>query len=74
MIDFETRVCGIPCGVRVLNFERHSEPEGSYCEFDTEIYDMRGYRAKWLERKVLESASAQDELDNDVIEHFKRED
>jgi len=35
---------------------------------------MRGCRAKWLERKGLESTWAQDELDDDVIEHFKRED
>lgn len=54
-MKYQTRACGIPCTLMVI--ELWSEPEYSDCpasgEFRFELYDRKGYRAKWLERKVL---------------------
>lgn len=59
--DFETRVAGIPCGVVVLGYRDASdwssnpamaEPEDR--EFEFILVNLRGYRARWLERKLTE--------------------
>ena len=62
MSEFDTTVCGIPCIVRVLSWERYvpakvSGPpeycypsEGGYGEW--EILDRRGRPAPWLEKKM----------------------
>ena len=51
---FPSKISGIPCQVLVNTL--HIEPQtfdcpGS-CDFDYEIYDRKGYRARWLESKV----------------------
>ena len=57
--DFESRVAGIPCKVRVTHYtpyvpESWSGPaEGG--DFEYELLDRKGYRAKWLEAKVTEA-------------------
>ena len=65
MSEFETRVCGIPCIVRVLSWEPYlpakvSGPpeycypaEGGYGEW--EILDSRGRPAPWLEQKMTDA-------------------
>lgn len=62
MYEFEARVCGIPCIVRVTSWEayvpakvsgppEHCYPaEGGYG--DWEILDSRGRPAPWLEKKM----------------------
>lgn len=58
---FDTQIEGIPCQCRVTDYQKGSpalilphggghppEPE----EFEFELYDRKGYRAKWLEKKV----------------------
>lgn len=59
---FDFRVSGIPCFVCVTHYEPYvpanlsghpdnwSPPE--YGEIEFELYDRRGYRAKWLEVKT----------------------
>jgi hypothetical protein len=56
--DMSTRVCSIPCGVVVTNYVEadkgsfHCPPSPE--EFEFELYDRKGYRATWLERKMTE--------------------
>jgi len=53
-----TRIAGIPCKVIVTTFEPYQPggffepPGGGEIEFD--VYDRRGYKAAWLERKLTE--------------------
>jgi len=65
--EIEHRVCGIPCIIGVTDYDGYSPAytsgppencspaEGGTGDF--EILDRRGYRAKWLEKKM----TAQDE-------------
>ena len=52
------RIQGIPCQVDVTHYEPyrpatwHEPASGGEIEFD--VYDRRGYRARWLERKLTE--------------------
>ena len=57
--DFESHVQGIPCKVRVTYATPYvpaswDSPEESG-EFEFELLDRKGYRAKWLEAKVTEA-------------------
>lgn len=62
--ELETRVCGIPCIVAILSWERfvpaktYGPPESCYPEEggcgEWEIRDRRGRPAAWLERKMSE--------------------
>ena len=64
MTEFETRVCGIPCLVKVTYWEPYvpakvyGPPEHCYPseggEGDYEVCDLRGRPAKWLERKMTD--------------------
>lgn len=53
-----TTIAGIPCQVDITYYEPyqsatwHEEASGGELEFD--VYDRKGYRAAWLERKVTE--------------------
>lgn len=57
-----TRIQGIPCQVDVLSYAPyepgswHEPASGGEMEFN--VYDRRGYRAAWLERKVTEDDEA----------------
>lgn len=68
-MTFTTRIAGIPCQCQVIRYNaglpmritgwgfgdaEPPEPE----EFEFEILDRRGRRAKWLERKVGEDEEA----------------
>ena len=56
--DFESHVAGIPCKVRVTYStpyipESFNGPaEGG--DFEFELLDRKGYRAKWLEAKLTD--------------------
>ena len=80
MDEFETRVCGIPCIVRVTSWERYvpakiSGPvencypaEGGCGEW--ELLDLRGRRAQWLERKMKDSDISA--IDEEVFEYMEQ--
>jgi len=65
MTEFETRVCGIPCIVRVTYWEPYlpakisGPPENCYPEEggcgEWEILDARGRPAPWLEKKMTDA-------------------
>ena len=79
--DFETKVCGIPCGVVIERYEVYPPFNGPshMCESDVDYYgyticewhlvDRKGYTAVWLETKMR----SQDRIDieNEIAE-FKR--
>lgn len=79
MTEFESRVCGIPCIVRVTYWERYvpakvSGPpeycypaEGGYGEW--EILDSRGRPAPWLEKKMTDAD--RQEVDAFLFEHME---
>lgn len=57
--DFESHVQGIPCKVRVTYHTpyvpaSYNSPDEDG-EFEFELLDRKGYRAKWLEAKVTEA-------------------
>lgn len=64
----EANICGIPCLAAVINFTSvkgsfsHNAPSDvdyyGYEEIDYVILDRRGYRARWLERKIENDDSA----------------
>ena len=51
---FESNVQGIPCQDQITRsiVERQFGLFPGYCDFEYEIYDRKGYRAKWLEAKI----------------------
>jgi hypothetical protein len=62
IVEIEGTVCGIPCIIAVTDYEGYTPayvsgpPENCYPSEggtgDFEILDRKGYRAKWLERKL----------------------
>ena len=78
---FEARVCGIPCQIEVTYFYGGSPGRTSgpveLCypeeapEIEYELFDRRGYRAKWLEAKACTSRSAEDEIYTACLEHMR---
>ena len=55
--DFETTVCGIPCGVVIDSYTPGDDGNGIDCppeieEFEYTIIDRSGYRADWIEKKM----------------------
>ena len=72
---FDTKVAGIPCQCKVIGYSPYREmkvygsgmgdchpPEPE--DFDFEILDRKGYRAKWLEAKMTKKDQRQ------VLEDF----
>ena len=76
--DFETIVCGIPCGVVIDSFIDIPSYKGSphNCDSDLDYYgytdiewhliDRKGYMASWLERKMDKREIA--DLETEIIE------
>ena len=76
---FEARVCGIPCQIEVTRFYpgdpgRYSGPielcypeEAPEVEF--ELYDRKGYRARWLEEKL--TSTDEDAIVETCLEHLR---
>lgn len=52
--DFDSKIAGIPCQVLVTEcfYEAPSHDCPGADTFEFELYDRKGYRAKWLEAKV----------------------
>lgn len=53
---YPVKVCGIPCYALVTDY--HAGWEGSYweppehSEVEFDLYDRKGYKANWLEKKM----------------------
>jgi len=45
--------------VKALVIERSTWDYPGYSEFEFELYDRKGYRAKWLERKIENNSDEQ---------------
>ena len=81
MTEFETAVCGIPCRVRVTEWEPYcpavlradpddsSEEEGGHGTW--EILDRNGRPAPWLERKITGQELAQ--LEHEIYNHMEND-
>ena len=71
--DFESKVAGIPCKVRVTYYTPYvpasynGPAEGG--DFEFELLDRKGYRAKWLEAKVTEADV--DRLEKEYEDYLK---
>lgn len=72
--DFDTTVCGIPCGIAIDSYTPYDpgngidDPGEPEC-WEYTIVDQGGYRAPWIERKM----TAEDEriLDEEIAEHIR---
>lgn len=72
---FDSRVSGIPCQIKPLSYSpglpgrTWGDPDDCYPdedeEFEFEVYDRRGRRALWLEKKL------KDEDYNRILEEYK---
>ena len=79
MTEFESRVCGIPCIIRVKYWEvyipaqRSGPPERCYPaeggEGAWEILDRNGRPAAWLERKMTDDDRYR--IDEEVFNHME---
>ena len=79
--DFETRVCGIPCGVVIDRYHRtpatHSyraeTPEEYYGDLEIEYFlvDRKGYKADWLQNKM--DQYDKEELEIQITQHQETE-
>lgn len=78
--DFESNVCGIPCVVVV---ERYEVVKGSrsdnavsdadyrgWQEIEFRIFDRRGHRAEWLERKAKEDDRIR--IENEILSRIEK--
>jgi hypothetical protein len=80
MMEFDARVCGIPCIVRVTYWEAYlpanvsGPPESCYPaeggEGDWEILDTRGRPAPWLEKKMTDRD--RNLLSEEVFNHMEQ--
>lgn len=79
--EIEHRVCGIPCIIGVTDYEGYTPaytsglPENCYPaeggSGDFEILDRKGYRAKWLEKKL--TARDEDAIQELIYEHMEND-
>ena len=76
---FSTTIASIPCQIDVTYFDP-GEPEclyghpdswhpGTGAEIEFEVFDRRGYRAEWLERKITDAIRS--EIEEQCIEHLQ---
>lgn len=82
-VDIEVRACGIPCIARVTHyFVKKGDPYckdsdldyHGYTELEYDILDRRGRPAKWLEKKIRETAGADDLVYEQVAAGMKGND
>ena len=81
MNEFESTCCGIPCIVRVTDWEAYvpaqtsGPPESCYPpeggEGEWEILDRKGRPAPWLERKL--TGDDRERIDTEVFNHMENQ-
>jgi hypothetical protein len=59
----ETSIQRIPCSVEIIYRNDPDHP----ADFDIEVYDRKGYRAAWLEKKLTDDDY--DTIIEDLIAH-----
>ena len=64
----ETRVAGIPCQIHVVSFYY----DDSDFDFVWELYDRKGYRARWLEQRYMDQDDAARRRDVERMEQDLR--
>lgn len=79
--EIEHRVCGIPCIIGVTDYEGYTPaytsgpPENCHPaeggSGDFEILDRKGYRAKWLEKKI--TAKDEDAIQELIYDHMEND-
>jgi hypothetical protein len=79
--EIEHRIAGIPCLIGVTDYEGYTPayvsgpPENCYPSEggtgDFEILDRRGYRAKWLERKL--TAKEEDLIQEAIFRYMEND-
>ena len=79
--DFNTKVCGIPCGVVVESYHKTEPtyscmaetPEEYYGDLEIEYFlvDRKGYRANWLQNKM--DQYDKEELEIQIVDHYETE-
>ena len=79
--EIEHRIAGIPCIIAVTDYEGYTPayisgpPENCYPAEggtgDFEILDRKGYRAKWLERKL--NAKEEDLVQQAIFEYMEND-
>lgn len=77
--EIEHRVAGIPCIIGVTYFDSvdgsynyHAASDVDYygyTESEWEILDRKGYRAKWLERKLDDNENS--DVEEAIAKYFK---
>lgn len=82
--DFDTTVCGIPCGVVVdtYHYQPPSKKCAQQCETPDEFYgyteiewhllDRKGYHARWLEDKMTDGDN--ETLEEEIMEEYNERD
>ena len=75
--DFDTTVCGIPCGIILThywymkgNFSPRAVDPGEYYgeeEIEFDVLDRKGYTANWLAQKMSEQDVI--DIEEEIREH-----
>lgn len=83
MTEFNARVCGIPCIIRVTYWEAYqpaiirADPGNSHPseggDGEWEILDSRGRLAPWLQSKLDKDPDEQDRVSGLVYNHMENE-
>jgi len=71
IVDYKLH--GIPCQIGITMYEPEEEPTwehpGYSAQFNWELLDRKGYKAKWLEKKVTQADN--DEIYGYLLENYK---
>lgn len=79
--DFETTICGIPCGIAIDDFDHvpgnpnctdSSDDYYGYTICNWTVLDRKGYVANWLRQKMSEQDV--NDIDIEVFEYSTKED
>lgn len=67
-----TNISGIPCQVKITTFNKETSYYGiTEYEVEFSVYDRRGYKAAWLERKMTEED--QSRIEKEIIQFHQKE-
>ena len=62
-----TKIAGIPCQIKVTSFVKELSYYGiAEYEIEFSVYDGRGYKAAWLERKLTDSE--REKIEKEIIQ------
>ena len=61
-----TKIAGIPCQIKVTSFVKEVTDRGTNYDIEFAVYDGRGYKAAWLERKLTDSE--RERIEKEIIQ------